>query len=42
MNDLQYKTYYSTLTSNVPDYPNPCFHQIEMDLKRTFPDDDEL
>ena len=22
------------------DYPNPSFHQIELDLNRTFPDDD--
>lgn len=23
-----------------PDYPNPCFYQIEMDIKRTFPEDE--
>ena len=22
-----------------PEYPNPCFPQVEVDLKRTFPDD---
>jgi hypothetical protein len=26
----------------MPDYPNPCFHQIEMDLKRTFPEDEDM
>lgn len=40
--DPQFSTYYSALTNNVPDYPNPCFHQIELDLKRTFPEDAEL
>lgn len=28
--------YYQSL-KNSCDYPNPCFHQIELDLKRTFP-----
>ena len=42
MKDPQFSAYYSALTNNVPDYPNPCFHQIELDLKRTFPEDAEL
>lgn len=28
--------YYSTLLHYDLNYPNPCFNQIELDLKRTF------
>jgi hypothetical protein len=42
LKDEQYIAYYSGLSNNMPDYPNPCFHQIEIDLKRTFPEDDEM
>lgn len=35
----EFKTYYHTLVFEMPDYPNPCFYQIEIDIKRTFPED---
>lgn len=31
--------YYYILRDHNIDYPNPCFNQIELDLKRTFPND---
>lgn len=31
--------YYFILRDHNIDYPNPCFNQIELDLKRTFPND---
>ena len=31
--------YYFILRDHNIDYPNPCFNQIELDLKRTFPGD---
>ena len=32
--------YYENLSNNFPDFmPNPCENQIELDLKRTFPED---
>lgn len=34
MNDPNYKDYYKTLLNELPLYPNPCFHQIEIDLPR--------
>ncbi|CDW84002.1 tbc1 domain family member 2b [Stylonychia lemnae] len=36
----RFQQYYSALSNDFPDYPNPCFHQIEIDLKRTFPEDE--
>ena len=33
------KDYYKNLRDNYPQYPNPCFNQIELDLRRTFPND---
>ena len=33
--------YYFTLRDRVRTYPNPCFNQIELDLRRTFPNDDQ-
>ena len=33
------KGYYEGLLKNFIDYPNPHFVQIELDLKRTFPED---
>lgn len=40
IDDPQYNEYYDTLLKESVDYPNPSFHQIELDLKRTFPEDD--
>eukprot|EP00347_Sterkiella_histriomuscorum_P001837 403370488 len=40
IDDIQFKQYYPTLSNEFPDYPNPSLHQIEIDLKRTFPDDE--
>ncbi len=35
--DLEHnKGYYQNLLNKDVDYPNPCFHQIELDLNRTF------
>ena len=31
--------YYKRLLESFNDYPNPHFNQIELDLKRTFPED---
>ena len=31
--------YYFKLRDLHPHYPNPCFNQIELDLKRTFPNE---
>ncbi len=33
------KEYYDKLCSLEMEYPNPCFHQIEIDMYRTFPED---
>lgn len=33
------KEYYFNIRDSMPFYPNPCFNQIELDLKRTFPND---
>jgi Rab-GTPase-TBC domain len=30
------KGYYHRLLNSNVDYPNPCFHQVEIDLNRTF------
>jgi hypothetical protein len=35
------KNYYFRLRDSVSIYPNPCFNQIELDLRRTFPYDDQ-
>ena len=35
----EFKQYYHTLAYDTEDYPNPCFYQIEIDIKRTFPED---
>lgn len=32
--------YYEKLLDQVPQYPNPCFYQIELDLPRTFSGND--
>lgn len=29
--------YYKSLIENFKSYPNPCFSQIDLDIKRTFP-----
>jgi hypothetical protein len=34
--DSQNKNYYKNLLNAFPDYPNPYFHQIALDLHRTF------
>lgn len=34
--------YYYSLKTNFLEYPNPSFHQIDLDLKRTFPDNKVL
>lgn len=39
LKDMQNKNYYNNLLNAFPDYPNPNFHQIELDLNRTFPDE---
>jgi len=40
LDDIEFRNYYQTLATEFPDYPNPSFHQIEIDLKRTFPDEE--
>jgi len=35
---LTNKGYYQSLLKASISYPNPCFHQIELDLTRTFTD----
>ena len=35
---LCHKGYYTSLLNTTLDYPNPSFHQIELDLSRTFVD----
>ena len=41
IDDEQYYEYYENLLNEeCIDYPNPSFHQIELDLNRTFPEDD--
>lgn len=37
--DPQFKNYYLSILSAFPDYPNPNFNQIELDLARTFPEE---
>ena len=32
--------YYQNLRHFFVDYPNPCYSQIELDVKRTFPEDE--
>lgn len=39
MREMQNKNYFYNLLNAFPDYPNPNFHQIELDLHRTFPDE---
>ena len=34
--------YYEQLLNQVPQYPNPCFYQIELDLHRTFSSDENF
>jgi hypothetical protein len=36
MNLKENKNYYRNLKNAPMNYPNPCFNQIELDLKRTF------
>jgi len=31
------RDYYFKLRDSIMQYPNPCFNQIELDLKRTYP-----
>lgn len=31
------RDYYQKLRDSILEYPNPCFNQIELDLKRTYP-----
>lgn len=33
--------YYQSMKDNFLEYPNPSFHQIDLDLKRTFPENKE-
>lgn len=33
------KNYYKILRDNTMQYPNPSFNQIELDLRRTFPNE---
>ena len=33
------RNYYYILRDHNMEYPNPCFNQIELDLRRTFPND---
>jgi hypothetical protein len=35
------KNYYYILRDQNIEYPNPCFNQIELDLKRTYPNEKE-
>ncbi|CDW77765.1 gtpase-activating protein [Stylonychia lemnae] len=37
--DPNYVKYYQSLIDDFPAYPNPAFYQIELDLKRTFPEE---
>lgn len=34
-----YAGYYEALKNSFPDYPSPNFHQIDLDLRRTFADE---
>lgn len=36
-----HQNYYFRLRDSVSIYPNPCFNQIELDLRRTFPYDNQ-
>lgn len=40
IDDIEFKDYYRVLTDELKQYPNPCFQQIELDLCRTFQDDE--
>jgi len=39
MNLQHNQNYYFLLRDQVAEYPNTCFNQIELDLRRTFPND---